>query len=288
MSNSKSILACTNHCLTDLQKKEFELLKQFIQICEQLQLRYFLVCGSALGAVKYQGFIPWDDDIDVALFREDYEIFLHEAPNLLPSSIFLQNTYTDPNVPFIYSKLRDSNTTFVEKPCAELTMNHGIYIDIFPLDGYPSKRFERAVLELRKKYYTYLMYTVLDIPRRPYAKLLNALLCFFGKNHHISEVVRKYSEMVSQYLVSSSNLICNHGNWQGQKEYAEKEQYADGIDWIFEGLRVRIPQQYDAYLTQKYGDWKSDLPETQKVGHHSFLICDTNRPYITYKEERDE
>lgn len=265
-----------------------ELLKQFIFVCEKLQLHYFLVCGSALGAVKYHGIIPWDDDIDVALFREDYEIFLKEAQKLLPSNIFLQNTYTDPNVPFIYSKLRNSNTTFIEKSCANLFINHGIYIDIFPLDGYPSKLFEQISLEIRKKYYTYLTYTALDIPRRSYAKLLNMLLCFFNKNHHISKTVRKYSKLVSHYPVNGSRLICNHGNWQGRKEYAEKGQYADGIDWIFEGLSVRIPQQYDAYLTQKYGDWKADLPAAQKVGHHSFLFCDTNRPYITYKEKRNE
>lgn len=279
MSNSKNISASTKHCLNDLQKTELELLKQFILVCEKLQLRYFLVCGSALGAVKYQGFIPWDDDIDVGLFREDYEIFLKEAQKLLPPGIFLQNTYTDPEVPFIYSKLRNSNTTFIEKPCAGLSINHGVYIDIFPLDGYPSKGFQRRLLEIRKKYDTYLTYTVLDIPRSPYARVLNGLLRFFYRKRPVSEAVRKYSEMVSRYPVSGSQLVCNHGNWQGKKEYAAKEQYGDGIPGVFEGLTVRIPQQYDAYLTQKYGAWREDLPESQKVSHHSCLVCDLNQSY---------
>lgn len=288
MSNSKSISACTKHCLSDLQKVELELLKQFILVCEELQLTYFLVCGSALGAVKYHGFIPWDDDVDVALFREDYEVFLREAPNLLPSSVFLQNTYTDPETPFVYSKLRNSNTTFIEKSCASLSINHGVYIDVFPLDGYPSGFFERVLLEIRKKYYSYLMYAVLDIPRQFYANLLNKLFRVWHRKHHISEAVQKYSEMISHYPVDTSDLICNHGNWQGRQEYAAKEQYACGIYGTFEGLCVRIPQQYDAYLTQKYGDWRADLPEAQKVGHHSYLFCDTNRSYITYEEKCNE
>ena len=74
--------------MNELQKKELEILKIFIEICEKLDIRYYLVCGSALGAVKYNGFIPWDDDIDVGLFREDYEIFCEKASSMLPAGIF--------------------------------------------------------------------------------------------------------------------------------------------------------------------------------------------------------
>ena len=77
--------------MTDLQTIEVGLLKQFISVCEKLKLTYYMVCGSALGAAKYEGFIPWDDDIDVALPREDYEIFCSEAPKILPEWCFLQN-----------------------------------------------------------------------------------------------------------------------------------------------------------------------------------------------------
>ena len=77
--------------MNELQKTEFEMLKIFINICDQLNLKYFLVCGSALGAVKYGGFIPWDDDMDVGLLREEYDIFCSKAQELLPEGIFLQS-----------------------------------------------------------------------------------------------------------------------------------------------------------------------------------------------------
>ena len=137
--------------MTHLQEKEFKILEKFIQVCEELKLDYFLVCGSALGAVKYGGFIPWDDDIDVALFRDDYNRFINEAPILLPPNLFLQNCHSEEKFPTIYSKLRDSETTFIEKSAKFLPINHGIYIDVFPLDGYPKGKIERSVFEIKKK-----------------------------------------------------------------------------------------------------------------------------------------
>ena len=86
-----------------LQKRVLELFQAFLQVCQQLDLSYFLVCGSALGAVKYQGFVPWDDDMDLAMLRPDYEVFLAKAQPLLPQHIFLQNSMhlqiIKPNLP---------------------------------------------------------------------------------------------------------------------------------------------------------------------------------------------
>lgn len=129
--------------MTELQKKEFELLKYFIDICGKLNLRYYLVCGSALGAAKYKGFIPWDDDIDVAMPRDDYEVFLEKGSAFLPSYLFIQNYRTDPEFPMMMTKLRNSNTTFIEEMLKNIKMNHGVYIDIFPLDGYPKNKKEQ-------------------------------------------------------------------------------------------------------------------------------------------------
>ena len=121
--------------MTELQETELELLKQFLLVCEQFKLTYYLVCGSALGAVKYGGFIPWDDDIDVALPRKDYEVFCREAPKMLPEWCFLQNYHSEPEYYLLGSKLRDSRTTYIEIMTERLNINHGVFIDIFPLDG---------------------------------------------------------------------------------------------------------------------------------------------------------
>lgn len=276
--------------MNNLQKCEFELLKVFIGICERLRLDYYLVCGSALGAVKYGGFIPWDDDIDVALRREDYRQFIEKAPALLPPYYFLQTYRTDPQFPGFYCKLRDSRTTFIEKSVREIMMNHGVYIDVFPLDGYPSDRREAKRLERRKAMLKRLIDSAYAVPEEQ--KMLTRVFFtaerLLGCHKRTGKYAERMEKLISAYPLDDSELWCNHGNWQGTKEYAPREQYGGGREAVFEGLKVMIPEQYDAYLTQKYGDWRADLPEEEKIGHHFCAVCDLTRPYIDYLNKKNK
>lgn len=268
--------------MNELQRTQLGLLERFVEICERLGLRYFLVCGSALGAVKYGGFIPWDDDIDVALFREDYEVFLEKAPEMLPEGLFLQNYRSEPAFPAIYSKLRHSGTAFVERSASGLPINHGIFIDIFPLDGYPAKKWEQRRLELEKAVYRRLLSTAFR-PNRTWKWILTGPFRLLGVHRHTASIARRYDALVSQYPVSGSARIANHGNWQGKQEYAPAEQYGRGTWGCFEGLTVRLPEQTDAYLRQKYGDYTRDPPEGKRKGHHDCILWDSERSYKEIK-----
>lgn len=268
--------------MTKLQQVEFEILKEVIRICDELHLKYFLVCGSALGAVKYGGFIPWDDDVDVALPRNDYEFFCQRAQEMLPEHLFLQNSRTDKQFPLIFSKVRHSGTTYVEKPYAKTNMNHGIYIDVFPLDGYPDDTVSQERLEKEKKRYNIMRICCLDVTRTWKTRLLTMCQMLCGVHKNPSKFVNRLEQWITQYSTDESNVWCNHGNWQGKLEYAPREQYGDGMWAEFEGLRVRIPEKIDEYLTQKYGEWRSDPPKSEMVGHHYYHICDTERSYKEY------
>ena len=271
--------------MNDLQKIEFNMLKEVVIICSKLNLTYYLVCGSALGAVKYKGFIPWDDDMDVALPRHDYEAFIKEAQTLLPKNLFLQNYHTEPNFPQIFSKLRNSETTYIEKSVSTLSINHGVYIDIFPLDEYPADKAEQQRLE-RKKRKLYLKLSVIYSSKKTGRAALWACLGkIFYYDHKIGENVRSLESALSSYKGTHSDILCNHGNWQGKIEYAPREQYGNGTWATFEGLKVRVPEKYDEYLTQKYGNWRAELPPEQQVGHHYAEIVDLNRPYTDYIEK---
>ena len=116
---------------------ELQLLDAFVSACEQLNIDYYILAGTLIGAVRHKGFIPWDDDIDIGMFRKDYDIFLEEGQKLLPKDVFLQTFITDKEYPTYFAKLRKSNTTFIEKSVSKLKMNHGVYLDIFPLDYFP-------------------------------------------------------------------------------------------------------------------------------------------------------
>lgn len=274
--------------MTELQRKEFELLKLFVSICEKHQLMYYLVCGSALGAVKYDGFIPWDDDIDVALPRKDYEQFLSIAAVELPEWVFIQNYRTDSEFPLLGTKLRDSNTTYIESWCSTMKMHHGIFIDVFPLDGYPEKVEDQERFEKRKKYYWRRRCTHLS---RWLHRDIGLTLCsmghyFLGLYPDTSKYVRENEEMLMENDLENSQLWCNFANSMSKLEYAHRKQYGDGVWAIFEGLKVRIPEQYDAYLTQKYGKWREDPPVKEQLGHHYYKVVDIERPYTEHVKKQ--
>ena len=135
--------------LRELQLVELEILKDFIRVCEELNVQYFLDSGTLLGCIRHKAFIPWDDDIDVSMPREDYEIFIKEGQKLLKDGYFLQNYNTDLEFIANFSKIRNTDTTFIESSIKDLKINHGVYIDIFPLDGYKPK--EKRINSLNEK-----------------------------------------------------------------------------------------------------------------------------------------
>lgn len=271
--------------LNEYQEAEFQILKIFVDLCEKLGLRYYMACGSVLGAVKYGGFIPWDDDIDVCLLRPEYDIFVREAPKYLPDHLFLQNYESDPNFPSIISKLRDSRTTWIEKGVAHLDINHGIYLDIFPIDGYPMTPKAQKSFEKRKMHHERVRAISYHLKFRPLAVRTNLVLLankVLGMYSSSYNNMKEYETLLRECLPEQSDVWCNHGNWQGKLEYANRAQYGEGTTATFEGLEVRIPQDYDAYLTQKYGNWRADLPDDKKNSGHFLLHMDTKRPYTEY------
>ena len=275
--------------MTELQRKEFDILKQFVNVCSILNLQYFLVCGSALGAIKYSGFIPWDDDIDVALPRKDYEIFCEKAKSYLPEWCFLQNYHTDAQYHRLGSKLRDSRTTYIEEMTDSLNINHGIFIDVFPLDGQWKTKIdafkfqrEKRIFEARRR--VRLAYNRLS---KDSMFMIRTNMCYFlyrtfGLFENTSAVIERYDKYVSSFSTEHSDIWCNHANSTSSLEYASKKQYGDGRYVSFEGLQVCVPERYDEYLAQKYGDWRNDPPLSEQRGHHYYLVCDTKKSYVEY------
>lgn len=272
--------------MTELQKKEFELLELFVSICNQLGLRYYLVCGSALGSVKYKGFIPWDDDVDVALPRPDYERFLAECPAIIPSWVFVQNYRTDREYPGMGSKLRNVNTTFIEKEALQIKMNHGIFIDVFPLDGYPESKEEQKFFERKKWSYYRRRYTALIPPihRDLGLTALSLARRYLGVYSESYNACKCTEELFLSNPVYESKLWCNFANSMKKLEYLPKDIYGDGVKARFEGMEVVIPEKYDEYLKIKYGNYKLDPPENERIPSHAYIV-DVNKPYTEYLKE---
>lgn len=260
--------------MNPLQQIQFEMLQEFIQVCQTLKLQYYLICGSALGSVKYDGFIPWDDDIDVALPRRDYDVFLEKAPALLPQYYHLQNCKTDKYYHHFCSKIRDSRTTYVESDQKHLNIHHGVFIDVIPLDVLPDDRFFR----LKYRIFRICQLIHLKSPEK-YKNLIKFILRPFVNIRCINSRFEKY--LINQ-RATDEEQYCNFHNAKNNKLYMESAIYGKGTLAKFEGIEVVVPEKYDEYLTAYYGDWRADLPKEQQQGHHYYEIMDLHRPYTEY------
>ena len=265
----------------DLVELLMDILREYIRICDKYGLMYFVVGGSALGAVRHGGFIPWDDDIDVAMPRDDYMKFLGIAVEELRSPFFLQNYRTEPDFRLDYTKIRNSNTTFVEKTAQSLHINHGVYIDIFPIDGYPSAISEIKTLEFKKRLYRLYLGKDYGCDYSWKGKILLTLEKILWKNN-VSKVSRKLEDLYLRYDYASCDRVICHGGIWGKREICDKSQYGKGKMVKFEDVDVRIPEHDHEYLTQKYDNYMELPPVEKQVSHHDTLFVDLNRSYKEY------
>ncbi len=271
--------------MNQLQKRQRELLEQFARVCDQLGLTWYLVRGSALGAVKYGGFVPWDDDVDVALPRRDYDLFVERAQSLLPFPLFVQTYHSDPAFPKLFCKLRDPETACVEAPYRRLPMRHGVFLDVFPLDGYPEDGRERARFDRALRWYLRKTSCALELPRRGRSAALCALLRLLGCHRRTGRTLCRLEELLRRYPTEDSALWFSCGNFRGRPIPEGREVYGKGVEMTFEGLPVRVPEQYDGYLRTRYGDYLADPPMEEQVGHHDYVNLDPDTPYMKYRGE---
>ena len=269
---------------TELQKLkviELELLKDFIMVCEQLNLKYYIIAGTLIGAIRHQGFIPWDDDIDVAMPREDYEVFMREGQELLSNDYFVQCLKTEPDLPICFAKIRNSNTTFIETSIKDFDINHGVYIDVFPLDFCPT---DEKIRKRQKKKINLLTMRICDEMYLPNSKMSikTKLVTFLLKLRYPNYRTAVKAKEKQYKLCKNSNLLVNFGGAWGDREIVPAEWFAEACDLDFEGVTVKGPREYDKLLTQIYGDYMTPPPVEKRTTHHFATVVDTGVPYTEY------
>lgn len=263
--------------LRKVQMTQLEIAKEIKRVCEKFSIRYFLYRGTFLGAVRHQGFIPWDDDMDFAMLREDYERFCAIAPRELGDKYFLQTWHSDPNYAHPYGKVRKRGTVYVEAKSKRLEEN-GFYVDVYPLDYAPSDEKQRRKLafHLLHLYRLKLMksgYTpwkeesrivwkkrIGYIPYQMVAALLSQqkLISLFEKR------IRKVDK--SDLLYEQSAMPVAY--------YFPTQWYADTSDYSFEDTVFPGNQDYDRVLSSLYGDYMTPLPEGKRENRHQIMELD--------------
>lgn len=271
----------SNEQLQRLKECEKDMLSCFVEICNKHGIKYFLQGGTLLGAVRHAGFIPWDDDVDVSLMREDYDKFISVAERELPPYYFLQTKDTDKEYPNNFAKIRDSRTTFIETGGKNLKINHGAYIDIFPLDYYPAG-INRKIFEIKKKLLTWRINTAFYLPNMSLkSKIATAISCLIYPSRRRAIEKR---EKLFRCVPKSEWLINNSGAWR-EKEIIPAEWFTKTVELNFEGIIATSSYKYDEWLTFVYGDYLTLPPKNERVGHHYTEIVDLDKSYTEYMNE---
>lgn len=269
--------------LKEHQAVLLELLKEFDRICKKHDIPYVVFCGSALGAVRHKGFIPWDDDLDVSMLREDYERFLKVAPGEVKPQYFVQAEFSE-HWNMHFSKLRKNNTTFLEKfHPKDKKMHQGIYIDIFPCDNASDREWVR-----RLQFYASRIALAHTIFKRGYESNSKAKKFFMAccsllpvKPFHsfAKGAWNKGSEHVHTFLSCTSRY---------KKGIYRRTWFTETVEMEFEDMLVPVSAHYDELLTVLYGEYmKLPSEEERKIKEHAFLI-DTERDYTEYENYRDD
>lgn len=272
---------------------ELDLLNEFARVCAKHHLKWFVYAGTMLGAVRHNGFIPWDDDIDVAMPRIDYEKLCKIADEEFSQPYFLQNEDSDPLFGKVFSKLINLNTTCIEYSDKDSPAKHCIFIDVFPYDHVPDDEHDRDDFFMKLEECFYQINSCRHIVQLYTAKTGQGL--FKKTKHFIKHLVYKYvlgsrGDYLA-YMKKHLELATKYNNCDTScvgeillppigRHVWDKEWVENLIEMPFEMLRVFVPIGYEKCLEGAFGkDWK--VPQ-QLPSLHSGLVFDADCSYEDY------
>lgn len=260
-----------------LQEKLLEVMKIFHQVCEENNLTYYLVGGSMLGAVRHKGFIPWDDDIDVAMPRADYQKLISLPQTVWPKNLKINTPHDTEYWIIPFSKLVDTNTTLVEEGVAGC-LTGGIYVDIFPLDGAGNNnlyaRFKYFGFQIKRRLVLY------NVMKDKKTNFIEKNVQRYAKGKSGQKLFEKLEAWMKSTDYKDSSIIGNYAGAWGIKEFMSKDIFDNPKLYDFEECQFYGVSNYDAYLSSLYGDYMQLPPKDKQVSHHGITYLDLSKSYL--------
>lgn len=273
--------------LRKLQITELAILKKVVAFCDHNNVPYIIMGGTLLGAVRHEGFIPWDDDIDIAIPREEYERFVSIANDEFTGengSLKFHNFKTDSGYKYYFSRVTDESVKLKDYSAIE-TKEQSAWIDIFPLDGMPNSEFKRKVHKLKlliaRMKFQYSQFSTLvsvNLPGRPwYEKTLIKLgkILPVEKMFKTDKALSRLDKLLKKYPYETSEYVVNFMGAGKFKEMHKKSLYDNRVLYHFEDTEVYGVADYDTWLTKMYGDYMTPPPDDEKNKHFTEVSSET-------------
>ena len=275
-----------NSKLRKLQLIEIDILKEVVKICNEENITYYISGGTFLGAVRHKGFIPWDDDIDIAMPRKDYEKFREIANKKLPEGYIYRNFKDDEEIKTCFSRVENGKVKVRDTSALKEDIRNA-WIDIFPLDGMPKskikffiRKYKLLYLRMMLQYSQFSKIVNQDLPNRP---LHEKILIGVGKVIPFEKFLntRKYMYKIDKELQKdqkNSTYIMNFlGIYKFKSVMNKDEIYAEGALYDFEGMKLNAPKDYDTYLTQIYGNYMAIPKKEHQNKHHTEVVIENGK-----------
>ena len=289
-----------NDFLVDTERKkiwavELDLLSELLRVCNKYGLKIFADGGTMLGAVRHKGFIPWDDDIDMVMLREDYTRLCQVADAEFAEPYFFQTEHTDPGSMRGHAQLRNSNTTAILKRDADkkFQFNQGIFIDIFPMDNLPDEEKERQkffehLKALNRKAMVYSRLTAryssyVNSPDRqnPIKKsFLNIFYQLYGRFQKKNPYYNAFEKYCQKYDKTPTEKVSKVFFCRYKEKLIWKAEWFDEIVYLpFEFIQIPVSSYYLDMLERIFGEWQKPV---QVSSFHGDVFFDVSRPYTEY------
>lgn len=257
-----------------VQKQGLDILSKIDEVCTRHEIPYYLFYGTELGAVRHQGFIPWDDDIDIILYRKDFDRLKSVWQEEKPEGYFYQDYATDSNYRLKITKIRKDHTALVETAFKDVDMHHGVWVDLFVLDDYVKNGFLRKISQL------IFMFDSNAVRNHKDTGIRGVLYSVTNRIFKNGKIFQWWFEKIFPKLKKDETMCCDLTNFTFSFDGEfKREWFGKGKRVPFEGKLFPIPENSHETLRVSYGDYQKLPPEEQRISQHNPYYYSTRNDY---------
>ena len=275
--------------IANLQTIMLDILKEFIRVCKENELTYYACGGTCIGALRHNGFIPWDDDLDVFMPRPDYEKLWEIRDQFTGEKYKLCRTTKEKNYHHRVQQLVDLNTTFINQRSVNEDIEHGVYIDILPLDACAPTKPGRIQQVLQAMLYS--VYNVQCVPEfhggRLFQKIVDIMLKAVPNDEARYKIWSSCERKMTKYEWSNASSVVELAASMKVLLNPYPKAWFEGVKTHqFEDIVINLPSGVDKYLSQVFGDYMQLPPEDKRHPVHNTVLINLDHPYTQYRGKK--